>query len=76
MKTTLKLDILKADAQSGENLDEFIKLTEEYFRENWPENLPLQELAQGALSRRRPPAVDCQGRRQDRGPGQFLQPRP
>ncbi|MBP9892346.1 MAG: GNAT family N-acetyltransferase [Planctomycetes bacterium] len=39
MKTTNKLDVTKADATTGENLDEFIKLTEEYFRENWPENL-------------------------------------
>jgi ribosomal protein S18 acetylase RimI-like enzyme len=39
MKTTNKLDVVKVDAASGENLDEFIKLTEEYFRENWPENL-------------------------------------
>ncbi|GIK52612.1 MAG: GNAT family N-acetyltransferase [Planctomycetaceae bacterium] len=39
MKAANKLDIVKVDATSGENLDEFIKLTEEYFRENWPENL-------------------------------------
>ncbi len=39
MKTANKLEVVKADAVSGENLDEFIKLTEEYFRENWPENL-------------------------------------
>lgn len=38
-KLTNKLDIEHADALSGANLDAFLDITEEYFRENWPQNL-------------------------------------
>ncbi len=39
MKTASKLEIIKVDVATGQNLDDFIKLTEDYFRENWPDNL-------------------------------------
>ncbi len=39
MKLTNKLEVEAADAISGNNLDKFLDLTEEYFRENWPQNL-------------------------------------
>ncbi|MCC6574644.1 MAG: GNAT family N-acetyltransferase [Planctomycetes bacterium] len=38
-KLTNKLEIETADAQSGVNLEKFLDVTAEYFRENWPQNL-------------------------------------
>lgn len=39
MTQTSRLQIVKADALTGTHLDEFLSLTEEYFRENWPHTL-------------------------------------